>query len=383
MTKLGPTAQEAIRLYRSRFGKKSDGLVRAPGRVNLIGEHTDYNDGFVLPIAIDKAVFIALGKSDGHVVTLYSKDLDNQIQFDLQDLKKAKGWGEYIRGVAWALQEQGYNLKGWNGVLASDIPQGAGLSSSAAVEMAVVSAFDFSSNLNLSKQQMAMAGRRAENDWVGVKSGIMDQMASSSGVEGHALLIDCRTLEIQTVPLPDGISIVVMDTTTRHKLVDSAYNDRRKECNLAAKLLNVPALRDATIEMFLAKKPELDEVIAKRAAHIISENQRVLDAFETLRRGDAIVLGKLINESHVSLRDQFEVSSDELNQIVECAINQPGCLGARMMGAGFGGCAVAIVRDEYVDGFRTGASQCYFNKTGLQPVMHSCRAVQGVSFIKL
>jgi galactokinase len=351
--------------------------------VNLIGEHTDYNDGFVLPIAIDKAVYIALGRSDDQVVTLYSKDLDNQIQFDLQNLKKAKGWGEYIKGVVWALQEQGHRLKGWNGVLTSDIPQGAGLSSSAAVEMAVVSAFDFSSNLNLSKQQMAMAGRRAENDWVGVKSGIMDQMTSSSGVEGHALLIDCRTLETQTVPLPEGISIVVMDTTTRHKLVDSAYNDRRQECNLAAKLLNVPALRDATIEKLQSKRPELDEVIAKRAMHVISENQRVLDAVEALRRGDAIVLGRLINESHVSLRDQFEVSSDALNKIVECAIKQPGCLGARMMGAGFGGCAIAIVRDEYVDGFRTGASQCYFNKTGLQPVMHSCRAVQGASFIKL
>lgn len=374
---------EAVQLFQSKFGKQPECLVRAPGRVNLIGEHTDYNEGYVLPIAIDKAVYIAIGKTDGTTVRLYSNDMKEQIQFDLQKLEKAKGWGEYFKGVAWALQEQGFLPKGWHGVLVSDIPQGAGLSSSAAVEMATVCAFSFSSGLELTKQQMALIGRKAENDWVGVKSGIMDQMISSGGVEGHALLIDCRTHQTQTVPLSGDVAIVVMDSATRHALVASAYNDRRRECEEAARFFGVSSLRDVSIEEFHARQAQLDPVLAKRARHVITENDRVLQFVKALQDQDEISLGRLLSESHASLRDDYEVSSQELNEIVACALEQPGCLGARMTGAGFGGCAIALVKHSEVNTFEKKLKDCYLQHTGLAATIFVCKASQGAGIIRI
>lgn len=378
-----PIDLEAIRLFQRKYKKKPECLVRAPGRVNLIGEHTDYSEGYVLPVAIDRVVCIAMEKTDSTTVRLYSKEMKDQIHFDVQKVEKATGWAEYIKGVAWALQEQGHGLKGWDGVLLSDIPRGAGLSSSAAVEMASVCAFGFSSDIQLRKDQMALIGRKAENDWVGVKSGVMDQMISSSGVAGHALLIDCRSHETQTVPIPEDIAIVVMDTATRHDLVKSAYNDRRRECEEAARFFGVSYLRDVTIEEFNTRQAQLNPILAKRARHVITENDRVLQFVQALKDQDETALGKLLTASHSSLRDDFEVSSAELNEIVACALEQAGCLGARMIGAGFGGCAIALVEKSAAIFFEKNIKKCYSNRTGLEATIFICKASQGASIIKL
>lgn len=369
--------QQIIQRFRDQFGYDPEAIATAPGRVNLIGEHTDYTEGFVLPIAIDKSVMIALSKSGDNLVTIYSTNLDEQIQIDPGNLQKESGWGEYIKGVAFSLKELGLVIKGWNGVVTSDIPQGAGLSSSAALEVAAAIAFEFSSGLNLDSKKIALLCRRAENEWVGVQSGIMDPMTSACGLEGNGLLIDCRTLDIKPIPLPEGVTFVVMDTMTRHTLVDSAYNERREQCFQAARMLKVPTLRDATWAEFLDKQNELDPVIAKRAMHVITENQRVLDAVNAIRRNDSIELGRLLTKSHASLRDQFEVSSDALNIMVDCALQQNECLGARMIGAGFGGSALAIIRQNSEKVFCDKVRDCYFNNTGIRAEIHACRSTGG------
>lgn len=356
-------------------------IIRAPGRINLIGEHTDYNDGFVLPVAIDKEVQIVLRKTSNQKVDLYSSEFSDQIEFNLDNFGKKSGWGEYIKGTAWALQNEGYQLRGWQGILSSDIPQGAGLSSSAAVEEAAIQAFSYSSNLKLEKIEMARLGQRAEYDWVGVKCGIMDQMTSANGKKDHALLIDCRSLEIKDIKLPSDISFVVLDTMTRHKLVESDYNQKRAECVQAAELLGISSLRDISVDEFHEKKSKLPPIISKRAEHVIQENRRVLNAVNALETGDSKKLGKLISSSHVSLRDLFEVSSPELNQIVECAMQQHGCLGARMMGAGFGGSAIAIVESDQAADFVKSVRNCYKVKTGIDAEIHPCKAVDGVEIL--
>ncbi|MCZ7666375.1 MAG: galactokinase [Chloroflexi bacterium] len=335
--------EEVIQAYIERFGERPLYIVRAPGRVNLIGEHTDYNEGFVLPMAIDREIYIALSPRSDKRIELHSLDFENPANFSLSDFEKGdEGWVEYVKGMAWALQEAGFALTGWQGVSAGNIPVGAGLSSSAALELAVARAFATVSDLPWDAARMALLGQKCENMWVGVNSGIMDQMVSAAGKEGHALLIDCRTLETCAAPLPQETAVVILDTATRRGLVDSAYNERRQQCEAAAAYFGVPALRDVDIATFNAKAEGLDPVTRKRAKHIITENQRTLDAMAAMLQDDPRVLGKLINESHASLRDDFEVSSDELNQIVACALRRTTAVfGARMTGAGFGGCAVA------------------------------------------
>lgn len=371
--------------YIERFGERPLFVVRAPGRVNLIGEHTDYNDGFVLPMAIDREICIALSpRNDGRVL-LYSLDLDNPADFSLNDFEKSdEGWVEYVKGMAWALQESGFHLTGWQGVSAGDIPVGAGLSSSAALELAVARAFATVSDLPWDAAQMALLGQKCENKWVGVNCGIMDQMISAAGKKGHALLIDCRSLETCLVPLPTETAVIVLDTATRRGLVDSAYNERRQQCEEAAAYFGVPALRDVDIETFNAKADGLDPLTRKRARHIITENQRTLDAMAAMLQDEPRILGKLINESHTSLRDDFEVSSDELNQIVTCALRRDTAIfGARMTGAGFGGCAVALVRDYHAKAFAKAVAACYQAATGLQPNIYICYPSEGASFISL
>ena len=304
--------QQSVRhAFEQRIGVPPAFVVQAPGRVNLIGEHTDYNDGFVLPMAIDRAVWIALRpRVDGHVQA-YSLDFDAEISFALDVLeKKDASWAEYLKGVAWALGEAGYALQGWEGVLAGDVPLGAGLSSSAALELATARAFAAVASLPWDAKRMASLAQRAENEWVGMKCGIMDQMISAAGRAHHALLIDCRSLETEAVPLPPEVVVVVLDTETRRGLVDSAYNERRAQCENAADFFGVPALRDVSISQFEARAHELDEVIRRRARHVITENERTLRAAEAMREADATELGRLMNESHVSLRDDFEVSSE-------------------------------------------------------------------------
>ena len=356
-------------------------VVRAPGRVNLIGEHTDYNDGFVLPMAIDRAVWIALRSRDDQRVVCTSLDLHQTAEFPLAGLTRGSGWGEYLKGVAWALQEAGHPLQGWEGVLASDVPVAAGLSSSAALEMATARVFAAVSGLLWDATAMAKLGQRAENQWVGVNCGIMDQTISAAGLAGHALLIDCRSLETQPVPLPPETAVVVLDTATRRGLVDSAYNERRAQCEAAARFFGVPALRDVSIAQFEAQAEHLDDLTRHRARHVVTENARTLEAVMAMRQGDAAVMGHLMDASHTSLRDDFEVSSAELNAMVECARQQDGCYGARMTGAGFGGCAVALVRADAAHTFAAAVAACYQAATGITPNVYVCAATNGAEVV--
>ena len=377
--------QNLKRSFSTYFNAKPEFIVRAPGRVNLIGEHTDYNDGFVLPMAIDRAVWIALSPRADSQIRIHSLNLEADSAFELHSLTKGEGWLEYIKGVANELQNAGYKLKGFNAVMTGDVPRSAGLSSSAAVELATACAFAAVSGFAWDAAQMAKISQKAENEWVGVNCGIMDQMASATSRAGYALFLDCRTLEYKHVPLPKNVSVVILDTSTRRGLVDSAYNERRSQCEEAAHWFGVKALRDVSVEEFeqgKIKKERLNEVAFKRARHVITENARVLEAVNVMRAGDVKRLGELFTASHNSLRDDFEVTNEALNQIVECAQEQPSCYGARMTGAGFGGCAVALVREENTQEFTNAVSAAYRQRSGLDASVYVCKASEGASIVK-
>lgn len=365
--------------FKSEFGTQPSFCVRAPGRVNLIGEHTDYNDGFVLPMAIDRHVWIALRPRPDRLVRIHSLQYDQAVEFSLDDLQKGEGWGEYPKGIAWAMQKEGLKLNGWEGVLTGDVPRGSGLASSAAVEMAAVLAFTAVPDLVLAPTKMARLGQKAENQWIGVNSGIMDQMASAAATSGHALFLDCSSLAYRHIPLPLDVEVVVMDTGTRRGLVDSTYNERRSQCESAARIFGVHALRDVTLETFRSRAAELEPLVRRRAWHVVSENRRVLEAVDAMQRSDLIGLGKLLDASHASLRDDFEVSSSELNTMVGIARAEPGCYGARMTGAGFGGCAVALVRLGTAQQFTASVAEKYRLETGLKPDIFVSHAVAGAS----
>jgi galactokinase len=365
--------------YSTHFNAKPEFIVRAPGRVNLIGEHTDYNDGFVLPMAIDRAVWMALAPRADSRVHIHSLDYGDDSIFDLDHLTREKGWGEYVKGVAYELMNEGHRLRGFDAVMTGDIPRGAGLSSSAAVELAAARAFAITSNLEWDAVRMAKSAQKAENEWVGVNCGIMDQMASAASREGFALFLDCRSLEIQHAPLPENVAVAILDTSTRRGLVESAYNERRSQCEEAARFFNVKALRDVEIETWNLKHGTLNEVVMRRARHIVTENARVLEAVQAMKDGNVKRLGELFNASHESLRDDFEVTNDALNIIVECAREQSSCYGARMTGAGFGGCAVALVQKDKTGEFASAVSAVYKERSGLEANVYVCRASAGAN----
>lgn len=366
----------------TRYGRAPDVVARAPGRVNLIGEHTDYNQGFVLPIAIDRAVWLAARARPDRRVAVSSLDFDETAAFDLDNLRRGgPAWSEYVKGVAWSLEREGHRLSGWEGVLAGDVPVGAGLSSSAALELAIARVFASLSALPWEPASIARLAQRAENEWVGVRCGIMDQMVSAAGRRGHALLIDCRSLALETVPLPPSTVIVVMDTATRRGLVESAYNERRAQCEAAALALGRRALRDVSEDELERQASKLTDVHLRRARHVVTEDARTLEAAAAMRQGDAERLGRLMKASHDSLRDDFEVSSPELNTMVACASQEPGCLGARMTGAGFGGSAVALVQAEAAQRFCERVAADYQAATGLQPDLTVTQAADGASLV--
>lgn len=374
--------QQVTATFEQRFGSSPTIIIRAPGRVNLIGEHTDYNDGFVLPMAIDRAAWVALRPRNDREVRVYSIDYDEQTDFSLNHFEKSpSSWVDYLKAIAWVLADAGYQSNGWEGVVIGDVPIGAGLSSSAALELAFLRAFAVVSDHAWEPSKMALLAQRAENKWVGVNCGIMDQMISAAGQEGHALLIDCRSLETRLAPLPQDTMVIILDTSTRRGLVDSAYNERREQCETAARFFGVPALRDVNRATFEAQGHALDEITRRRARHIISENERTLHASEAMNANDPITLGNLMNASHDSLRDDFEVSNDALNAMVTIAKEQPGCYGARMTGAGFGGCAVALVAVQAVNSFSEEVSRLYQQRTGLQPAVYVCHAANGAEVI--
>ncbi|HCV24550.1 MAG TPA: galactokinase [Candidatus Latescibacteria bacterium] len=373
--------------FKERFGTTATQLVRAPGRVNLIGEHTDYNDGFVLPMAIDHAVWIALRPAQGTAVRVHSHEFHAEGEFDLKQVRAAgppsagEGWLEYVKGTAWALMEAEHELRGWEGVIAGDVPIGAGLSSSAALEMATARAFAAVGDLPWDPAAMARLGQRAENAWVGVNCGIMDQMISASGRAGHAMLLDCRSLTPEHVCMPENASLVVLDTGTRRGLVDSAYNERRSQCEAVAEHLGVDALREVTATALIVAQSQLDGTALRRARHVVTENQRTIEAASVLAAGNTARMGELMDASHISLREDFEVSSDALNRMVSLARRQPGCFGARMTGAGFGGCAVALADADAAESLAQETCAAYRHETGNEPTAYVCVATDGAAVV--
>ncbi len=368
--------------FARRFGRPPVFVVRAPGRVNLIGEHTDYNAGFVLPMAIDRWVTIALAPRAARTVSVASLEFEESTEFGLADLgPRGSGWAHYVKGTAWALTEAGHTLSGWEGVLSGDVPMGAGLSSSAAFEMAVARAFASVSGIAWDPVAMALAAQRAENAWVGVGCGIMDQLISGCGRAGHAMLLDCRSLEGRAVPLPTGSVVAVLDTATRRALAHSGYNERRGECEAAAAAFGVAALRDVSVQELPALVARVGPVVARRARHVVTENQRTLDAAAALEGGDPEAMGALMDASHASLRDDFEVSTPAIDAMVTAARETAGCFGARMTGGGFGGCVVALLEARAVEEFQKGVAARYRSETGLEPRLYVCRATDGAEVL--
>jgi len=377
--------QNLRRSFASYFNSKPEHIVHAPGRVNLIGEHTDYNDGFVLPMAIDRGIWIAFHPRDDKTVRLFSLDFESDSAFELSSLTPGKGWAEYPKGIANQLFQAGYELHGFDAAMTGDVPLGAGLSSSAALELAIARAFSVVSSFEWDPSKMARLSQKAENDWVGVNCGIMDQMASAASKEGHALFLDCRTLEIQHSPLPQGISIAILDTSTRRGLVDSAYNERRVQCEQAARWFGVKTLRDVSLDMLNNISPKtsgLNQAAYKRAKHVITENARVLEAVNVMKNENMKRLGELFNASHDSLRDDFEVTNKALDTIVDVAREQSSCYGARMTGAGFGGCAVALIDKKEASAFAEVVKREYKRRSGLEPEIYISQPCDGAKIVE-
>ena len=358
-------------------------VVRAPGRVNLIGEHTDYNEGFVLPAAIDLEIRIAYVPTADRRVELTRLDDGERDAFDLDDAPPRRGrWLDYVVGTAWALAEAGLPLTGLRGVIASTLPPNAGLSSSAAIELASAWAMLHASATAVDPFALALICQRAENGFVGVQSGLMDQFAESCGVAGSALLLDCRSHAWRPIPLPGDLVLVVCHTGSPRHLDGSAYNLRRSQCEAAVAELArtdpaIRSLRDVTPEALVAARDRLDPVAFRRAEHVVTENARVEATVDALAAGDLAAVGRLFAESHASLRDRFEVSSPELDAMVEIASSVPGVIAARMTGAGFGGCTVNLVRPDAVDALRDAVMTEYPSRTGLTPRVLPVTAVDG------
>jgi len=356
----------------------TDVLVRAPGRANLIGEYTDVNEGWVLPVALDLATVLA-GRAGGGLLRLRSLDLPDEgtVEIDLSTGRgPSDGWGRYATAVVQVLREQGRALRGFDGVLASDVPIGAGLSSSAALEVAVALAV-----LDEAVDPLALAQlcQRAENVGVGVQSGLMDQLASTGSQAGTALLLDCRELTIDHVPLPDGLGVLVVDSAVSRDLSSSAYNERRAQCEQAAADLGVRSLRDATLEGLEERWSAMDDVVRRRARHVLTENARVLELADVLRSGDRGPLGGLLAASHESLVHDFEVSTPELDQLVASAVATPGVVGSRMTGAGFGGCTVSLLPVDGAEQVRDEVCRRYAEASGREPRAWVSTAADGAS----
>ncbi len=375
-----PDEQAVLGAFQARVGRPARIVARAPGRINLIGEHTDYNDGFVLPMAINRSTYVALAPRDDGQVRVISLDFDGEYTFPLGDWRSEAHphWTRYPRGVMWLLEDRGHALAGLDMVIGSELPIGAGVSSSASVEIAILEAVLALLGVTEHTQaEKALMGVEVEHRFVGVPCGVMDQMAAASGDDGHALLIDCRSLETTLVPVPAQAAVVVMDTAKRRGLIDSEYALRRQQCEEGARRLGVQALRDVAVADLETALPRLPPVIQKRVRHVVMENARTLRAVETLRAGDLAATGRLFNESHASLRDDYEVSCRELDVMVELAQAQLGCYGARMSGGGFGGCAVALVERARVDGFVAAVAPAYEAATGLTPDLYAVAPARG------
>jgi galactokinase len=369
-------------IFEQTFGYPAALTVKAPGRVNLIGEHTDYNDGFVLPCAIDYETVIACARRDDRQIRVVAVDYDNQqdsFSLDAPILSSDElPWANYVRGVVKHLHQRSPGFGGADLVISGNVPQGAGLSSSASLEVAVGQAMQALYNLPLDGVALALNGQEAENQFVGCNCGIMDQLISALGKQDHALLIDCRSLETRAVPMPENVSVVIINSNVKRGLVGSEYNARREQCEVAARFFGVKALRDVNPDIFFPIADELDPVVSRRARHVITENDRTLAAADALAAGDLKKMGQLMAESHASMRDDFEITVppiDALVEMVKGVIGERG--GVRMTGGGFGGCVVALMPTDLVDEVKATVAREYQAKTGLKETFYVCRAMQG------
>ncbi len=362
---------------------------RAPGRVNLIGEHTDYNDGFVMPAAIDLSVFVRVWARDDRKLHLSAENFNGeQIEFDLDEPNPApRGhWSDYVIGVAVMLERAGHRLRGAFLQIRGEVPVGAGLSSSAAVEVATACALTANSQVQIDRRELALLCQKAENEFVVARVGIMDQFVALFGQAQRALQLDCRSLDFKLLPLPDTVNVVICNTMVKHALASSAYNERRAQCEEGVKLLarqlpDVKALRDVTVAQLEQFQRYLPALIYRRCRHVITENARVLSAAAALEQEDVATFGELMVQSHNSLRDDYEVSSKELNLMVELANETEGVFGARMTGGGFGGSTVNLVDINYVELFKHKVGTKYDRITNLKPEIYVCEASNGAEEI--
>jgi len=363
---------------------KTPRIYRAPGRVNLIGEHTDYNAGFVMPMAIDLQTWIAIAPREDRSLVLRSENLAESVSFDLDDpaTRGTGHWSDYSRGVAQMIENAGHRLCGAEMLIHSTVPIGSGLSSSAAIEVATGLALLETSGVKIDRLELARLCQQAENEFVGTRCGLMDQFTSCFGEVGQALLLDCRSLEFELLPLPKDVRVVVCNTMVKHELATSAYNARRADCEagvrfFAAVLPDASSLRDVTSEELERFRPELPEVIYRRCRHVITENARVVEAAAALKDEELKKFGELMRESHRSLSDDYEVSCEELGLMSDLANQTEGVYGARMMGGGFGGCTVNLVQAQSVDSFTKSVAAGYEQARGLVPEIYLCTAAQG------
>jgi galactokinase len=377
------TADSLIERFQARYRTRPR-IFRAPGRVNLIGEHTDYNDGFVMPAAIDFSTWIAISKRNDRVLDAYSEQFTEAINLSLDALAPArrKHWSDFVRGVAALLQQARCEISGANLVLHGEVPLGAGLSSSAALEVSVALALLSISNCQLAPLEIAKVCQRAEHEYVGTRCGIMDQFIAVFGTSGHALLLDCRSLEYRLHPLSPGVRLLLCNSMVKHEHAAGEYNQRRSDCEAGVQALrqylpNIRALRDVTLNELEQYKTELPPLVYQRCRHVITENSRVLEAGKALQSGDLVHFGELMYQSHTSLRDAYEVSCEELDLLVELASVCEGVYGARMTGGGFGGCTINLVRADSVDRVQRQIAEGYQLKTGRAPEIYVCAAAQG------
>jgi galactokinase len=365
-------------------------MYRAPGRVNLIGEHTDYNDGFVLPAAIEFYCWVAAASRCDRKLIIHSDNFNETVEASLDSFPAAgkKHWSSYPLGVAWALEASGKHLSGANLFISGDVPLGAGLSSSAAIEVAVGFALLQQSGLVTDLTELARLCQRGENEFVGARVGIMDQFVACYGRASHVLLLDCRSLEYKPVKLPPGIQLVISNTMVKHEIESSQYNTRRAECEEAVRTLRkvlpgVRALRDVTINQLEENRALLNTTVYSRCRHVVTENERVQSAVRAFESGDLRALGQLMRGSHCSLRDDYQVSCKELDVMVEIAAAQPGVIGARMTGGGFGGCTINLVESAAVEAFKQNVAAEYLARTGRKPEIYVSLASEGVRQVEV
>ena len=383
-------AKRAISTFRERYSGDPDLVVQAPGRVNLIGEHTDYNGGFVFPAAIDRWIVCAARKREDQQAVIHSVAHNEQVSFEVNTTPDRIGnWGDYPRGVIREFQKLGHHLTGFDAVLAGDVPVGAGLSSSAAVEMAVGKSLLELNDIAMSGSDLALLGQRAENQFVGVNCGIMDQFVSANAAAEHALFLDCRDLSFEQVPLAtEGVRIVICNSGVTRGLTDSAYNDRRSSCEEGVALLSKASgqtfetLRDISPQILEGHSLALPPMIYRRCRHVITEIERTRLAVEGLKAGDLVGFGSLMDQSHNSLRIDYEVSGEELDFLVRIARSVEGVLGARMTGAGFGGCTVNLVEETAVDSLLETIESQYESETGLKAQTYICSAENGAEVVQ-